>query len=220
MSLQRVLEPEVMDTVEEATDYDKMDHAAVNQVFVADFLKTGFQTGNVLDLGTGTALIPIELAQRHATCRITGVDAAEEMLKLARINVENAGLASRVSLEKVDAKGLSYNDESFDAIISNSIIHHIPEPIECLREAVRVTRRQGTLFFRDLLRPSDQAELDQWVQAYAGDEGAHAQQLFAESLHAALSLAELRALVESLGFDGETVQKTTDRHWSWQAVRS
>jgi hypothetical protein len=36
--LPRVLEPEVMDTPEEARDYDAMDHSAVNRVFVADFL--------------------------------------------------------------------------------------------------------------------------------------------------------------------------------------
>ena len=38
MSLKRVLEPEVMDTIEEARDYDQMDHSAVNQLFVADML--------------------------------------------------------------------------------------------------------------------------------------------------------------------------------------
>ena len=36
--LSRVLEPEVMDTPEEARDYDSMDHAAVNRLFVTDFL--------------------------------------------------------------------------------------------------------------------------------------------------------------------------------------
>ncbi len=37
-SLARVLEPEVMDTALEASDYDTMDHAQVNRVFAADFL--------------------------------------------------------------------------------------------------------------------------------------------------------------------------------------
>ena len=36
--LPRVLEPEVMDSPEEARDYDAMDHAEVNRRFVADFL--------------------------------------------------------------------------------------------------------------------------------------------------------------------------------------
>ena len=41
MSLERMLEPEVMDTVAEAHDYDCMDHSGVNQVFVTDLLEAG-----------------------------------------------------------------------------------------------------------------------------------------------------------------------------------
>ena len=61
MALERVLEPEVMDTVEEAQDYDSMDHSLVNEIFVQDLLATGPIEGEVLDVGTGTAQIPIEL---------------------------------------------------------------------------------------------------------------------------------------------------------------
>ena len=220
MELQRVLEPEVMDTVEEAVDYNAMDHSEVNRVFVDDLRQAGFQAGEALDLGTGTALIPIELCQRFSNCHVRAVDAAEQMLKLAQQNIEAAGFEGRIGVERLDAKALPYESETFDAVISNSIIHHIPEPLDCLREAVRVTKRGGLLFFRDLLRPNTQSELEQLVQTYTGHEGAHAQQLFAESLHAALSLSEIRAFVSSLGFDPNSVQQTTDRHWTWQAKRS
>ena len=120
-------------------------------------------------------------------------------------------------LDQVDAKELPYEDDEFDAVISNSIIHHIPEPITALREAARVVRPDGLLFFRDLMRPIDEESLDQLVQTYAGDEVEHAQQMFRDSLHAALTVDEMRGLVEQLGFDGGTVQATTDRHWTWIA---
>ncbi|MCA9201957.1 MAG: SAM-dependent methyltransferase, partial [Planctomycetales bacterium] len=64
MTLARQLEPEVMDTPEEAREYDEMDHSSVNQAFVADMLSSDFVVGDVLDLGTGTARIPIELCRR------------------------------------------------------------------------------------------------------------------------------------------------------------
>ena len=102
--------------------------------------------------------------------------------------------------------------------MSNSLIHHIPEPIAALKEAVRVTAPGGLLFFRDLLRPETKEQLDALVQTYAGNEEAGAQQMFGESLHAALSLTEIRDLISSLGFDPESVQQTTDRHWTWKAV--
>ena len=142
--LPRVLEPEVMDTTEEAEDYDAMDHSAVNRVFVADLLAAiGNSALDILDLGTGTALIPIELCETFAGCRVMAADAAVHMLELARYNIEVHNLTHRIELAHVDAKRLPFADGMFDVTMSNSIIHHIPEPIAALREAVRVTRRGG-----------------------------------------------------------------------------
>jgi hypothetical protein len=39
--------------------------------------------------------------------------------------------------------------------------------------------------------------------------------MFADSLRAALTPAEVRALVAGLGIDPDTVRRTTDRHWTW-----
>ncbi len=213
--LPRVLEPEVMDTAEEARDYDAMDHAAVNRVFVADFLAAWDGRSPVLDVGAGTAQIPIELCRHAPTAQVTAIDLAEHMLALGRENVRRAGFADRLRLERADAKQMPYPDGAFAAVISNSIVHHIPEPAKVLAEMVRVTAPGGVLFVRDLLRPATEAELRQLVTTYAGDANAHQQQMFAESLHAALTLAEVRELVARLGIDPETVRQTTDRHWTW-----
>ena len=88
-----------------------------------------------------------------------------------------------------------------------------------LREAVRVTKPGGLLFFRDLLRPDSETTLQQLVQTYAGSENAHSRQMFDDSLHAALSLDEIRALVTDLGFPADSVHQTTDRHWTWTGKR-
>jgi ubiquinone/menaquinone biosynthesis C-methylase UbiE len=216
--LSRVLEPEVMDSAEEARDYDAMDHSTVNRLFAADFLAFWRGDGPILDVGTGTAQIPIELCRQSATARVTAIDLAEHMLALGRENVRRAGLAERIKLERVDAKQMPYKSASFAALISNSIVHHIPEPKKVLAEMVRVTRPGGVLFVRDLLRPPDQATLDHIVRTYAGDANAHQQKMFADSLHAALSLAELRDMISSLGVDPDHVRRTSDRHWTWQTV--
>jgi hypothetical protein len=67
------------------------------------------------------------------------------------------------------------------------------------------------------LRPEDDAAVRNLVQTYAGDANAHQQKMFDDSLRAALTLAELRAMVQDLGFDPATVQQTTDRHWTCAA---
>ena len=100
-------------------------------------------------------------------------------------------------------------------MISNSIVHHIPEPATVLAEMVRVTAPGGVLFVRDLLRPDDEATLRRLVELHAAGANAHQQQMFADSLHAALTLAEVRDLVATLGFDPVEVRQTTDRHWTW-----
>jgi ubiquinone/menaquinone biosynthesis C-methylase UbiE len=217
--LSRVLEPEVMDSAEEARDFDTMDHRAVNRVFVADFLAAWAGRGPVLDVGTGTAQIPIELCRQSPAPRVVAVDLAEAMLAVARDNVRRAGLADRLEVRRCDAKRLPFDDGAFGAVISNSIVHHIPEPGSVLAEMVRVAVPGGRLFVRDLLRPEDEARLRHLVTTYAGDANAHQQKMFGDSLHAALTLTEIRDLVGALGYPPDGVRKTTDRHWTWTATK-
>src|SRR5947207_15975397 len=124
--LARVLEPEVMDSADEAHDYDAMDHAQVNRVFVADFLAVWPGDNPILDVGTGTAQIPIELCRQSSRAEVLAIDLAEHMLAVGRDNVRKAGLSQRIRLEQLDAKHLPHGAGAFAAVISNSIIHHIP----------------------------------------------------------------------------------------------
>jgi len=215
--LKRCLEPEVMGTAEEALDYDAMDHAVVNRAFVDDLLAGGDAVGDVLDLGTGTAQIPILLCQTVDACRVMAIDLSIPMLDQARLNIEIHSLIDRIALAHLDSKALLYEDDEFDLVMSNSIVHHIPQPGIVLAEAARVCKPGGRLFFRDLLRPADDATVDRLVATYAADANAHQRQMFDDSLRAALSLDEIRELVRDLGFAPESVAATSDRHWTWDA---
>lgn len=211
----RVLEPESMDSDEEAREYDRMDHQVVNAQFVQDLIAAGLETGDVLDVGTGTALIPIELCRQHPSCRVVAADSSPAMLACARQRIADADLAARIELAQVDGKSMPFDDQQFDAVISNSIVHHIPEPLDVLQEMVRVARPGAVLFVRDLLRPASEETLQELVQRHAGQESEQAQKLFADSLRAALTVEEMRGLVAELGYDPEQVQVTSDRHWTW-----
>ncbi|MBI1312749.1 methyltransferase domain-containing protein [bacterium] len=230
--LPRTLEPEVMDSVEEAADYDAMDHAEVNRRFVDDLLAAVarsalsdrlFETGErvrILDVGTGTAQIPIELFRRPVSASVWAVDLAAEMLILGEHNIRMAGMHGRILLEQADAKSLPYDEGEFDVVMSNSIIHHIPVPSDSLREMIRVLRPGGLLFVRDLLRPVSEADVEDLVRTYAGNENDHSQQLFRQSLHAALTIAEVQDLLTGCGWPTEDVQQTTDRHWTISGYRA
>jgi ubiquinone/menaquinone biosynthesis C-methylase UbiE len=221
--LDRVLEPEAMDLPQEARDYDAMDHREVNARFAADFLQAyqGKPSGPILDVGTGTARIPIALCERDPSIRVVGIDVADAMLALGRINVEGAGLSGRIVLERHDARRIDAPDGRFAAVVSNTIIHHIPDPRDVVAEMIRLVAPGGLLFVRDLARPDSREELARLVEAHAGQEPAAARRLFAESLHAALTLEEVRRLLGELGLPPETAAMTSDRHWtaSWTRLR-
>jgi ubiquinone/menaquinone biosynthesis C-methylase UbiE len=215
VALERVLEPEVMDALDEAVDYNEMAHGEVNKRFVSDLLACGPIAGEVLDIGTGTGLIPIELCQRNAEVRVMAIDMSWHMLDQGRINIELEALTDRIMFDLVDAKDLFYDDGRFAVVMSNSIVHHVADPSVVLREAVRVTSPGGRIFFRDLRRPEDDATVKHLVETYAGRENEHQQKMFEDSLRAALNLEEMREIVQQLGCDPSRVEATSDRHWTW-----
>jgi ubiquinone/menaquinone biosynthesis C-methylase UbiE len=224
--IKRLLEPEAMESADEARDYDLMDHAAVNAMFVSDLRAAAAQRGPVpsrdalvLDVGTGTARIPIALCLADAECTVIGIDLAHEMLRVGRHNVSEASLTSRIALVRARAGDLPFRDASARLVMSNSLIHHLPDPADAFREVCRVTAPGGVVFIRDLFRPGSGADLDRLVSLYAGAATESQRRMFADSLHAALTLDEVRAIVATLPFATASVEATSDRHWTLAATR-
>lgn len=217
-----------MDSSQEAEDYDAMDHAAVNGAFCEDLLAEAPDLTRALDVGTGTALIPIDLCTRAPWAHVTAVDMAEAMLAVARRNVERAGLQARIVLEARDAKATGLADGAFQTVFSNSLVHHVPDTVTLLREMRRLVAPGGLLFVRDLARPADGAALDALVEHYAKipevEPPARAQlerqrAQFAASLHAALTLDEVLESALGAGLHGARALLSSDRHFTlvWTA---
>jgi ubiquinone/menaquinone biosynthesis C-methylase UbiE len=203
-----------------------MDHSTVNRLFVDDLLAalpTAAQPQdglwNMFDAGTGTALIPLELLRRGIRAVVTASDLAEQMLVVARANVDAAGFSNSIRLVRADCKRLADQSAAYDVVMSNSIVHHIPEPADVLAELWRVLKPGGLLFVRDLMRPDDEATLDHLVTTYAGTANDHQQQMFRDSLHAALNLEEIRHLLSRIGVVADAVRATSDRHWTISVCR-
>jgi ubiquinone/menaquinone biosynthesis C-methylase UbiE len=215
--LDRVLEPEVMEDRNEAIEYNEMDHGQVNRNFVTDLLAAGPIGTDCLDLGTGTALIPIELCKRNEEVRVMAADASTAMLELARYQLEINNLITRIQLHCGDAKKLIFEAHFFDTVMSNSLVHHLPSHETFMAEALRVLRPNGLLFIRDLCRPESLEQLDKLVDTYAANESEHSRQMLRQSLHAALSLSEIRQLAAQAGLPNNCVVMTSDRHWTLAA---
>ena len=106
--MERVPEPELMDEPAQARAYSEADFAVPHQAFADEVARRFREVGDeepvgwdVLDLGCGPADITVRVARLLPACRVTGIDAVPEMLRLGRARVHDAGLEDRVVLEQV-----------------------------------------------------------------------------------------------------------------------
>lgn len=217
--LPRTPEPQILSPYDEAAQYHAMDHGEVNRRFVDD-LEAGPIGPQVIDLGCGPAGIVIELCQRHDSAQVLAIDGEVEMLEIAKREIDMAGLLYQVTLQHADVCAMDdFDDAMADTVISNSLLHHLDDPAQGMKTAIRLLRPGGRLFIRDLYRPDTLEETERLVSQYAGSESEDAQQLFRQSLLAALTLDEIREIADSfnkpgLGISGEHAQMTSDRHWT------
>jgi ubiquinone/menaquinone biosynthesis C-methylase UbiE len=203
-----------MDSELDAREYAAFDNGVVNDEFVRRALELAPQAGNVLDVGTGPGDIAVLFATRAPRLRFLAIDLGEHMLGLARENVHRAGVGGRVVIARLDAKATGCAPASFDMVISNSLVHHIPEPEDFFREIRRVARPGAGLFIKDLHRPADDAELQALVARYAQGCTPYQTQTFADSLHAALTADEVNAILKRVGWYDLEARRCSDRHWS------
>jgi ubiquinone/menaquinone biosynthesis C-methylase UbiE len=212
--MNRILEPEVMDTWLEATAYDAMDFESVNAAFATDAIDLDPHAIKILDVGTGTARIPILMCQQQPQYLITGIDLAQSMLIIGQRNVEEAGLNQRIRLERVDSKRMPYPDLEFDTIVSNSLVHHLPDPLSFFQEIKRLVRPGGAILIRDLIRPASDDVVNKLVAKIGEEYDAHQQQLFRDSLKAALTLAEVQELIDRVELSQVNLSQSSDLHWT------
>lgn len=210
--LKRIPEHECMDTPEEAREYAAMDHAAANLAFVEALEQHACLRGDLLDMGTGPGDIPLLLAERHEQISVTGIDLSKEMLKIARLKVAQAGHSRHIRLLEADAKKTAFGQNTFDGVFSNTILHHVSDPVEFLMEARRVLKPRGALVIRDLMRPETEEALEKIVDTYAGDATPRQRELFRESLLSAYTIEEVRAFCDEAGLAEVTIEKSSDRH--------
>lgn len=91
----------------------------------------------ILDVGTGTGRAALLFARGGA--HVTGVDASDEMLAVARHRAEHDGL--KVTFQRADAHELPFHDRSFDVAISVRVLMHTPAWRRCIAELCRVAEQ-------------------------------------------------------------------------------
>lgn len=212
--MERIPEPELMDDEEQARAYSEADFAEPHQRFVAlcqERLGPSLE-GTVLDLGCGPADVTVRFAHAYPRCRIHGVDGSEAMLRFGRARVEREGLSGRVELFRAYLPDEAPPLEAYDAVLSNSLLHHLKEPM-ALWDTVRAFAKPGApVFVMDLMRPESRDEAARFVELYAKGEPEVLRKDFFHSLLAAYRTDEVEAQLARAGLESLTVEAVTDRH--------
>ncbi len=151
----------------------------------------------VLDLGSGGGIDVFLSARRVGpTGKAYGLDMTDEMLQLARRNLEKTGLQN-VEFLNGQLESVPLPDESIDVIISNCVINLSGDKRLALREAFRVLKPGGRFAVSDVVVrgeiPSElRRNLELWVGCVAG----------------ALEESEFKRLLTEVGFENAEIEPT------------
>jgi len=103
---------------------------------------------SVLDIGCGTGLFLRKAAERFWSAQLTGIDAAEDMVRVAQALVpEDAS----VHFAQAFAEQVPFPDASFDLVVTSMSFHHWTDQQKALSEARRVLSPGGVFVLADLL---------------------------------------------------------------------
>jgi 2-polyprenyl-3-methyl-5-hydroxy-6-metoxy-1,4-benzoquinol methylase len=212
--MDRMLEPELMDDPEQALVYAQADFSQENQGFVDLFHEyfPDFSEGHVLDLGCGPGDIPIRFARAFPSCHLTGVDASEPMVRLAEAAVQQADLSDRIAFRCERFQDLAGANVA-NAAISNSLLHHVPNPLQFWHKLRLAVKPGSPVLVMDLLRPESPEEAQAMVDRYASGAPDILRRDFYNSLLAAFTEDEISAQLARMNLTRLIIDVPDDRHW-------
>lgn len=216
IQMKRTPEPELMDSTAQTKAYAEADFSDSNEMFVSQFMNhfPGLaSTGQMIDLGCGPADISIRLARALSQWQVLGLDAGENMLKRAETAVSEAGMHDRVSLRLSYLPDKHLESKSFDAVVSNSLLHHLPDPATLWTTIASIARDGATVAVMDLHRPESEAQAKALVDTYAQGAPDILREDFYNSLLAAYTQAEILEQLDQCGLKGLEIKAPSDRHW-------
>lgn len=213
--MERIPEPQLMDDFEQARAYAMADFDEPHSLFIALFQERfpdEAMEGVALDLGCGPGDITRRFAHVFSACRIHAIDGAESMLMFARQMIDFEMLHERVRLFKRMLPTDTLPKEQYDAVICNSLLHHLDEPMVLWQTLNRFAKSGAAIFVMDLMRPETLAQAESMRLQYAANEPQVLQQDFYNSLLAAYTPDEVKAQLHEAGLDHLRVEVVSDRH--------
>lgn len=214
--MERVPEPELMDEAAQARAYARADFSEPHNRFI-ELFRDRFADpqldGPVLDLGCGPADISMRFARAWPDCTLHGLDGATAMLAEGAQLLREQQLQDRVHLYKAYLPEQGPPLDHYAVIISNSLLHHLADPMVLWHSIRRHAAPAARVFVMDLQRPASPQQAQALVDNYAVDEPAILQHDFYHSLLAAYTPDEVRQQLDLAGLSYLHIETVSDRHW-------
>ncbi len=116
---------------------------------VAGEVTSEARSGELMELGTGTGLLAIELGSRARDLQVTTADSSPDAVHLAETRIHNAGLGRQVKVALADDGEIPFLDGTYDYVLSFGKLHSWAEPDNMMREIHRVLRSGGKAWIYD-----------------------------------------------------------------------
>lgn len=212
--MNRIPESELMDDPAQAQAYAQTDFSEPHNAFVQYFRERfpDFRGGDVIDLGCGAADVTIRYAQAYPRACVTAIDGAQTMLELAQRAVAREHLASRITLERCRLPATALPKTGFDAVICNSLLHHLDDPCVLWQTVKQISKSGAAVMVMDLLRPASREQAKHLVRLHAAGAPPILLQDFYNSLRAAYLPKEVHGQLDQSGLGHFRVEVVSDHH--------
>jgi ubiquinone/menaquinone biosynthesis C-methylase UbiE len=175
--------------------------------FVGKILKKGIRSGRVLDIGTGSGLLAIELAKaKNCHFDIIAVDSSKNMVNKARENAELYGVADKIEFIVATAASLPFPENSFDVVVSYASLHHWFKPVAVFNEVARIIKETGLAFIRDNKRLYQNPALKAIIWSVSRFMNKRHRENWPKAILASYTIPEVREILSRSRLDGYRVK--------------
>jgi ubiquinone/menaquinone biosynthesis C-methylase UbiE len=159
---------------------------------------SAIQSGKVLEVGPGPGYVSIEMARLLPEVEIIGLDLSDTMVEIATRNADEYGVSERVKFRQGDASEMSFEESSFDFVISCGSLHHWKEPTRVFQEIHRALKPGCSGLLDDLRRDAPEESVREWV---SGHESRFMRWGAKHSFSEAYTAREIEGMLEDSAFE-------------------
>ena len=172
---------------------------------------------SILDIGSGPGHIAEALTQ--AGCTVTGIDFSASMIDVAKRRYPH------ITFKQANVEHLPFDADTFDAAVSNFVVHHLARPEVAFKEVCRVLQPGGRFAFTVFAAPEAQSSIGAFFEAveahHSLDELPHGPlfgvtdlSVYESMLHAG-GLADLEFDFRKITWRTTSLDPIVKSFWSW-----